>query len=822
MRTNPTRRGPLLLLAAAIAVAACESPTPPPAAITEAPTPESAADALDARTSRPGPEDRSSILIPGDVPGAALIQVAAIDAAGATTRLTNLMNQISPTGTKGFYVQEIGGPVIVASNENFVFEPASTIKALTHYHAMLQIQNGATVDGEVVTLARIVDWFGGPSNYALSPGEGQTSCPDLSTLPQQDPLSEVLRTMMVDSDNRTTGAARLFFGELAIENTRIGLGMASSRHVHLIGCGPQIAANPNWLTLADAGRLYEAFANNLDVATRAAAFGLMPRDFGLFDDITVQEAAGLGLSANSRTQFRNLRDAALKAGSYNVTIDGDPKRHRSVAGWSSIPFRNATCALEPRQYAWGAFVQASDSVNTPIRTVGAETLREPIRAALETWAECEADLAVTAVAVLNLADPLYVNQQANFTVRASVINTGPASSVDAILSVTADAPADCSYDATPKSTPVNGLANGVAQNVDINFSVTCTKPSDHQFSFTARIEPQLASLLDPVAGNNMRTANESRELIAYADLGIAAWDFSALDNAVLGDFVIGQDFSFSATQTLRNLGDSELNLYFDAAESLISRSLVVPEGIRASVTVAPAEASASVIIQRQGQPDEVMNMVPALTTVEVDGEAVITVTSTRFIGVQQTLDIAGQWTIRCTQPGDYTLDFTGTIAAVDPHLLDPEPADNSVDVSRSIDCAVPVQLNIRPGNQFNQVNPGSEQVVPSAVLTTMAGEYGLPMAFDATTIDPQSVRFGTVPILTAGGGGTVHQHFIRDSFEMDDRTRDGDLDMVLNFRITGAGISAGLTTLHVKGRFQGAGGTWYTFVGWDAIQVQGN
>jgi hypothetical protein len=778
------------------------------------------ADVVETRSVVPGPEDRSAVLSWGEQHGALLMQSAAIDAEGAHTRLLDILDGAQSGGTVGFLVRQIDGPTVLAHNEDFVFEPASTIKALTHFHAMRQVQDGATIDADVVTLQRPIPWFRGPSNYSNSPESGETSCPDL-TDETQDALSFVLQTMMVDSDNRTTQAARTFFGEAEIDATRSSLGMASSRHVHMIGCGSLATANPNWLTLADAGRLYEAAATTyLDDATRQAAFDVMARDVGLFNGITDQEADGLGITAGRLTEFADNRDAALKAGSYNV----DGKRYRSVAGWSSVPFRNATCAMDPREYVWGTFVHDADTFddNSSIRVIGSETLRETIRAALETWAECQADLEVNAVEVLDLDDPLYVNQQADFTVRVNVGNAGPASSANAVLFVSATAPPDCSYDAAQQTVPVDDLADDETRNVDVAFTVTCTGPSDHQFGITASVAPELADMLDPVNGNNSMAVAVQREMIAYADLGITAWDFSELDAAVIGDFVVGQDFDFSATQTLRNLGDTELGLYHDPAETYITRSLIVPEGIRASITVAPEEAPASVIIQRDGQPDEVTDGVLALTTVAVDGAAVITVVSTASIAVQQTLDIAGPWTLRCLEPGDYDLDFGGSISAVDPHLLDPEVDDNTMDVSRTIDCAVPVQLNIRPANKFNQVDPASDEVVPSAVLTTVAGEYGLPLAFDATSIDPSSVRFGTVPVLTAGAGGTVHQHFVRDSFEMDDRTRDGDDDRVLSFNIVGTGIMPHTTELHVVGRFQGAGGTWYTFVGRDAIQVQGS
>ncbi|HSJ23975.1 MAG TPA: serine hydrolase [Longimicrobiales bacterium] len=814
--TMPARR--LWLLPAALMVAtSCDSPTRPQAA---GPDPAAETEAQAPRTGALAPTDRLTWQSPQELNfDTPLMQLAAIDAAAAHARLLDLMEGSQTGGTVGFYVREIGGPTHLAHNEDFVFEPASSIKALSHFHAMRQVQDGAIINGDVVTLDRQIPWFQGPANYSVNPGPGETSCPDL-TDPTQGSLSFVLQRTMVNSDNRTTQATRDFFGADAIDATRIALGMNDSRHVHMIGCGALATADPNWFTLADAGRLYEAAATTyLDPPTRTAAFNLMPRSVALFDGIVDQEAVGLGLTAPRITLFKSGRDAALKPGSYGV----GGLQYRSVAGWSSIPFRNAACQVDPRELVWGVFVHGADTFGgTGIGTLGAETLREHIRAGLETWADCQADLRVTEVAVLDMDDPLYVNQTESFVVRVTVNNAGSAPVVDATLQLTATAPADCTFDESPKSVPVNGLANGESRDVDFDFDVTCTQPSEHQFQFQALIQPQLPDMFDPTLANNLRNRIVTRELIAYADLGIVGWDFAELDAAMIGDLVLGQAFEFTTTQTLRNLGDTQLGLYHDPAETFISRSLTVPEGVRATITVAPAEAGASVTIQRDGQPDQVIHMVPALSQYSVDGAATIIVTSRRSINVNQTVELAGGWAIECQLPGEHTLVFDGGITAVDPHLLDPDESDNTMQVTRDIDCAVPVQINIRPANQFNWINPGSMEIIPVAVLTTAAGEYGLPVAFDATTIDPGMSRFGTVPVLNGGNGSSVHQSFIRDSFEMDDHTRDGDLDMVLHFRIAGTGATAATTELCVTGKFQGNGGTWFTYVGCDVVQTQGN
>ena len=56
------------------------------------------------------------------------------------------------------------------------------------------------------------------------------------------------------------------------------------------------------------------------------------------------------------------------------------------------------------------------------------------------------------------------------------------------------------------------------------------------------------------------------------------------------------------------------------------------------------------------------------------------------------------------------------------------------------------------GSDPNSVNPNQGgQSVAVAILTTAAGEYGNPLAFDATTVDPLSVRFGPAALVNGGG-----------------------------------------------------------------------
>ena len=132
---------------------------------------------------------------------------------------------------------------------------------------------------------------------------------------------------------------------------------------------------------------------------------------------------------------------------------------------------------------------------------------------------------------------------------------------------------------------------------------------------------------------------------------------------------------------------------------------------------------------------------------------------------------------------------------------------------------VPVAINIQPGGFPNSLNLSGQAAV--AVLTTEAGEYGLPLAFDATTIDPLSVRFGPASVLAGPSGGAPEIHaagHIQDARELNEKTRDRDLGMVLHFRVADSGMTLADVEACVIGTFTTTAGT-FTFYGCDSVKV---
>lgn len=108
-----------------------------------------------------------------------------------------------------------------------------------------------------------------------------------------------------------------------------------------------------------------------------------------------------------------------------------------------------------------------------------------------------------------------------------------------------------------------------------------------------------------------------------------------------------------------------------------------------------------------------------------------------------------------------------------------------------------VQIDVRPGHA-NRINPTSNGKIRVAILSSDG--------FDATEVDPATVRFGR----TGGEAAPVH-------FALRDVDRDGNTDIVLRFRIRQTGIACGDTSASLAARtFDGR-----SIAGSDSIQTVG-
>jgi len=109
---------------------------------------------------------------------------------------------------------------------------------------------------------------------------------------------------------------------------------------------------------------------------------------------------------------------------------------------------------------------------------------------------------------------------------------------------------------------------------------------------------------------------------------------------------------------------------------------------------------------------------------------------------------------------------------------------------------IEVEIDIKPGSYPNSINPESKGVIPVAILSTPT--------FDATTVDPETVRFGP------GEASMAHE-----DAHLEDVDGDGDVDMVLHFKTQDTGISAGDTEATLTGSTTGG----ITISGTDSVRT---
>ena len=175
------------------------------------------------------------------------------------------------------------------------------------------------------------------------------------------------------------------------------------------------------------------------------------------------------------------------------------------------------------------------------------------------------------------------------------------------------------------------------------------------------------------------------------------------------------------------------------------------------------------------------------------------------------------FTVSCQAPGPHTFTFTNTFALADPNAVDPDHTNDS---------ATTTVIWMRgAGDHQHQARrlpqcPQPEGQSSVAVLTTGAGEYGLPLAFDAT--HPAAHR----PVRDERRGLGGRRRLERDprdgpsqgQLRADEVTQDGDIDMLLHFALADSGLTQSSTEGCVWGMLAGGGGT-YAFFGCDSVKV---
>lgn len=368
-------------------------------------------------------------------------------------------------GTQGLYLKEVGGGILANQNENFVYEPASSIKIAPHLHVMQQVEANAWALTDLVNI--------------YSPPPPPSSCPGNTDI-GDEMLSKALQEMLWHSDNSRTRVIVDTFGQANINATMAAAGMTSSSINHIIGCGGPI---PDQLTLVDAGILYEGVADGtliqpgnrslfFSFTAGKAQFAAEGYDWtGLWDtDIPAMliAEAPAGMSSSQRSTYRSWMDLGYKAGNYNLCADDDCTSlvyDISITGWASIPFCTGT-SVGDREYAFGVFIEQATSQATAglaFSSSKAELLREQINAGMSS---CFA--AYLSLDIDSAPDPVESGSQ--YTVSLSASNAGPMSADG--VTISGNTPAGTAYAGAvaPPGWTISSPAGGVG-------TVTFSKPS---------------------------------------------------------------------------------------------------------------------------------------------------------------------------------------------------------------------------------------------------------------------------------------------------------------------------------------------------------
>ena len=299
-----------------------------------------------------------------------------------TTRVGEMLRS-GTDGTKGLYLEEVGGAVLANLMNDHPFEPASTLKVGVHLHTIQQIRDDPAVYHSTLI----------PRYPSVVP---PNSCPS-NTVIGTESIFDADRAMMRESDNATTRELVDYFGQENVNATMASIGMSDSSINHVFGCGGPI---PNQTSLDDLATLYRGVVNgSLVNGYDRALFYLQMAGTHQFNQedydwthlvdteipAMVAEEAPSGMPVALRDAYEDDIFLAYKAGGYKICTSPECATyldHISIFGYGQIPF----CDAEgPRDYVFGLFIAnatSDDDSEDAFEATKAELLREQIRAGL--------------------------------------------------------------------------------------------------------------------------------------------------------------------------------------------------------------------------------------------------------------------------------------------------------------------------------------------------------------------------------------------------------------------------------------------------------
>lgn len=380
--------------------------------------------------------------------------------------------------------------------------------------------------------------------------------------------------------------------------------------------------------------------------------------------------------------------------------------------------------------------------------------------------------------VTDSPDPVAAGNDLTYTVTVANRGANPADTVETVSELPAEvrferASAPCDLSGTRLTCALGHIGAGDTRT----FTVVVHVPADAVHSnggpLTLTHKTTATNLRGPDEKPDDNTATSTTKVISVADLRV-----TGMESTSALEVLIGEPSEATLAVTVDNLGPST------PADGVLTTTTTTTSG----VTVTPASST-------------------------VPQDALV-------VGESRTTTLTVE--LECTAPGVQDVELTTRITLADPDDVDPDLTNNSRTASFQIDCVVPIAINVRPGGHPNSINLNTDATV--AALTTTAGEYGLPLAFDATAIDVGATRWGLrermFNVAAPTGAREIHDKGHReDSYELDEVTKDGDTDMVLHFKPDESGLSLDSSEACLKGRYRTDGGQTWTFLGCDSVRV---
>jgi len=281
-----------------------------------------------------------------------------------------------------------------------------------------------------------------------------------------------------------------------------------------------------------------------------------------------------------------------------------------------------------------------------------------------------ADLKIVSQELLadNCVDPaptdIDVSSDVQICVKKVLHNNGPVGPIDVDITKTASAPAGCTIVPTDDSDQVILDVSVDVEHTEL-FTIHCSEPSTHgPFVIENTIAPKDPDIVDPVLTNNSATS----------ELTVNAW--TVADAKIV-------------TQWIEGCEDLNGNTICELSEPSLPAPLEIPVSEDVPIMVKKT-------IHNDGSYGPVELQTVKTATASPDCEVTPGVHIEQIHDVPVSLDVTHTepFTIHCSEPSEHTFTFDNVISIKDPHVTDPNSANNTAHTDWTIPAIAQADLKI--------------------------------------------------------------------------------------------------------------------------------